>query len=144
MCLSSSEHTCGGQTCWDHASALRARLQDAAQLDMFCLDLETWAWARLYAIFTATVPVPLLAFGPDDVLFLYISDLPRCSTPPGRSMFTITPTSDHTLFVYGGVGADGNTLSESLTPLFLWGSLFLEVGIKALSYFQSLNIIIFI
>lgn len=50
----------------------------------------------------------------------YISDLPHCSTPLGRSMFTITPTSDHTLFIYGGVGAEGNTLSESLVPLFLW------------------------
>lgn len=117
-CVSAALNTPkGGQTCWEDASTLRARLQDAAQLDMFCLDLETWAWTRLYAIFTGTVPV--LAFGTND-LFLYISDLPHCSTPPGRSMFTITPTSDHTLFIYGGVGADGNTLSESLMRLFLW------------------------
>ncbi|XP_056914474.1 kelch domain-containing protein 1-like isoform X2 [Takifugu flavidus] len=62
-------------------------VSDAAQLDMFCLDLETWAWTQL--------------------------DLPHCSAPPGRSMFTITPTSDHALFIYGGVGADGNTLNDA-------------------------------
>lgn len=28
-------------------------------------------------------------------------------------MLTMTPVSDHALFVYGGLGVDGNTLSES-------------------------------
>lgn len=32
--------------------------------------------------------------------------------PLGRSMFSMTPISDHTLFIYGGLGADGNTLSK--------------------------------
>lgn len=77
----------------------------------------------------------MFALGTND-LFLYISGLPHRSTPSGRSMLTITPTSDHTLFIYGGVGADGNTLSESLMPLLLWDflSLFLEVGIHSVLF----------
>lgn len=42
-----------------------------------------------------------------------ISDVSQSSAPLGRSMFTMTPTSDHTLFIYGGLGVDGNTLSKS-------------------------------
>lgn len=34
-------------------------------------------------------------------------------------MFTMTPVSDHTLFIYGGFGTYGNTLSESLMHLLL-------------------------
>lgn len=49
---------------------------------------------------------------------LYASDLPCSSSPPGRSMFSMTPTSDHTLFIFGGAGADRNTLSKS--AVFLW------------------------
>lgn len=116
MCLNTPR---GGQTCSEGASTRRAQLQDAAQLDMFCLDLETWAWTQLYGTFTVTVTLPVFAFGNND-LFLHISDLPHRSTPPGRSMFTITPTSAHTLFIYGGVGADGTTLSKSLMRLCLW------------------------
>lgn len=31
----------------------------------------------------------------------------------GRSMLTMTSVSDHTLFIYGGLGIDGNTLGKS-------------------------------
>uniref|UniRef100_H3BWT9 Kelch domain containing 1 n=1 Tax=Tetraodon nigroviridis TaxID=99883 RepID=H3BWT9_TETNG len=62
-------------------------LQEAAQLDLFCLDLETWTWTELH--------------------------LPCSSAPPGRSMFSITPTSDHTLFIFGGVDSDRNTLNDA-------------------------------
>lgn len=41
------------------------------------------------------------------------SDVSASRSPLGRSMLTMTSISDHTLFVYGGLGVDGNTLSES-------------------------------
>lgn len=32
-------------------------------------------------------------------------------------MFTMTAVSDHTLFIYGGLGTDGKTLSECRLPV---------------------------
>ncbi|XP_074475575.1 kelch domain-containing protein 1-like isoform X1 [Sebastes fasciatus] len=58
-----------------------------AELDMFCLDLETWTWTQF--------------------------DISPSCTPLGRSMFTMTPTSDNTLFIYGGLGTDGSTLNDA-------------------------------
>ncbi|XP_073346124.1 kelch domain-containing protein 1-like [Pagrus major] len=75
-----------------HASALLGNKgyisggAETAELDMFCLDLDTWTWTQF--------------------------DVSRCCAPLGRSMFTMTPTSDHTLFIYGGLGVDGNTLND--------------------------------
>ncbi|XP_038592082.1 kelch domain-containing protein 1-like isoform X1 [Micropterus salmoides] len=76
-----------------HASALLGNKGyisggvETAELDMFCLDLETWTWTRI--------------------------DLSQSCTPLGRSMFTMTPISDHTLFIYGGLGTDGKTLNDA-------------------------------
>uniref|UniRef100_A0A8C3G0I5 Kelch domain-containing protein 1-like n=2 Tax=Cyclopterus lumpus TaxID=8103 RepID=A0A8C3G0I5_CYCLU len=76
-----------------HASALLGNKGyvsggvEKAELDMFCLDLETWTWTQF--------------------------DLSPSCAPLGRSMFTMTPTSDHALFVYGGLGTDGNTLNDA-------------------------------
>ncbi|KAK1881192.1 Kelch domain containing protein 1 [Dissostichus eleginoides] len=75
-----------------HASALMGNKGyisggvETLELDMFCLDLDTWTWTQF-------------------------DFSPSCS-PLGRSMFTMTPTSDHTLFIYGGLGIDGNTLND--------------------------------
>nr|CBN81669.1 Kelch domain-containing protein 1 [Dicentrarchus labrax] len=60
---------------------------ETAELDMFCLDLGTWTWTQF--------------------------DVSQSCTPLGRSMFTMTPVSDHTLFIYGGLGTDGNTLNDA-------------------------------
>lgn len=46
-------------------------------------------------------------------VLLYTSDISQSCTPAGRSMFTMTPISDHTLFMYGGVSTNRNTLSKS-------------------------------
>ncbi|XP_059181369.1 kelch domain-containing protein 1-like [Centropristis striata] len=62
---------------------------ETAQLDMFCLDLQTWTWTQF--------------------------DVSTSGAPLGRSMFSMTPTSDHMLFIYGGLGTDGNTLSDAWT-----------------------------
>ncbi|KAL6094560.1 uncharacterized protein ACO6RY_15940 [Pungitius sinensis] len=76
-----------------HASALLGNKGyisggvEESELDMFCLDLETWTWTRF--------------------------DLPPSRAPLGRSMFTMTPTSGHALFVYGGLGTDGKTLNDA-------------------------------
>ncbi|XP_040032597.2 kelch domain-containing protein 1 [Gasterosteus aculeatus] len=76
-----------------HASALLGNKGyisggvEKSELDMFCLDLETWTWTQF--------------------------DLGPSRAPLGRSMFTMTPTSDHTLFVYGGLGTDGSTLNDA-------------------------------
>lgn len=43
----------------------------------------------------------------------FVSDLSQTCAPLGRSMFTMTATSDQTLFIYGGLGVNGNTLSKS-------------------------------
>ncbi|KAK5881557.1 hypothetical protein CesoFtcFv8_022340 [Champsocephalus esox] len=75
-----------------HASALIGNKgyisggMETLALDMFCLDLDTWTWTQF-------------------------DFSPSCS-PLGRSMLTMTPTSDHTLFIYGGLGIDGNTLDD--------------------------------
>ncbi|XP_068161894.1 kelch domain-containing protein 1-like [Antennarius striatus] len=60
---------------------------ETAFLDMFCLDLETWTWTQM--------------------------DISQFSAPLGRSMFTMTPITDHTLFIFGGLGVDGNTLNDA-------------------------------
>ncbi|KAL7372910.1 hypothetical protein ABVT39_023941 [Epinephelus coioides] len=76
-----------------HASALLGNKGyisggvETAVLDMFCLDLETWTWTQF--------------------------DISSSSGPQGRSMFTMTPTSDHTLFVYGGLSVEGKTLNDT-------------------------------
>ncbi|KAK2884522.1 kelch domain-containing protein 1-like isoform X2 [Channa argus] len=76
-----------------HASALLGNKGyisggvEASELDMFCLDLETWTWTQ----FNISSP----------------------GRPQGRFMHTMTATSDHTLFVYGGFGIDGNTLNDA-------------------------------
>ncbi|TNN84813.1 Kelch domain-containing protein 1 [Liparis tanakae] len=76
-----------------HASALLGNKGyisggvEKAELDMFCLDLETWTWTQF--------------------------DVSLSCLPLGRSMFTMTPTSDHALFVYGGLGTDGKTLNDA-------------------------------
>ncbi|XP_008289728.1 kelch domain-containing protein 1-like [Stegastes partitus] len=59
---------------------------ETAQLDLFCLDLETWTWTQI--------------------------DFSSCA-PLGRSMHTMTPTSDQTLLVYGGLGTNGKTLNDA-------------------------------
>ncbi|KAM6897618.1 kelch domain-containing protein 1-like [Xenentodon cancila] len=75
-----------------HASALLGNKGyvtggvETAELDIFCLDLETWTWTQL--------------------------DISSSCAPLGRSMHTMTPTSDHTLFTYGGLGTDGSTLDD--------------------------------
>ncbi|KAM4524359.1 kelch domain-containing protein 1-like [Odontesthes bonariensis] len=60
---------------------------ETAELDIFCLNLETWTWTR----FNVSPSV----------------------VPPGRSMHTMTSISDHMLFIYGGLGMDGNTLNDA-------------------------------
>lgn len=60
---------------------------ETAELDMFCLDLENWTWTHF--------------------------DITSSCTPLGRSMHTMTPISDHTLFIYGGLGTDGSTLNDA-------------------------------
>ncbi|XP_039644179.1 kelch domain-containing protein 1-like isoform X2 [Perca fluviatilis] len=76
-----------------HASALLMNKgyisggTEMPELDMFCLDLETWMWTKF--------------------------DIPASCVPLGRSMFTMTPMSDHTLFIYGGLGTHGNTLNDA-------------------------------
>lgn len=76
-----------------HASALLGNKGyisggvEMAELDMYCLDLDTWTWTQF--------------------------DISPSCAPLGRSMFTMTPTSDHTLFIYGGLGTDGNTLNDA-------------------------------
>ncbi|XP_062299094.1 kelch domain-containing protein 1-like [Scomber scombrus] len=58
-----------------------------AELDLFCLDLETWTWTKF--------------------------ETPASCTPLGRSMHTMTSISDHSLFIYGGLGTDGITLNDA-------------------------------
>ncbi|CAI5658273.1 kelch domain-containing protein 1 isoform X1 [Oreochromis niloticus] len=76
-----------------HASALLGNKGyinggvEAAELDMFCLDLDTWTWTKL--------------------------DISSAFAPLGRSWHTMTPTSDHTLFMYGGFGTNGDTLNDA-------------------------------
>ncbi|XP_014915497.1 kelch domain-containing protein 1-like isoform X1 [Poecilia latipinna] len=60
---------------------------ETEELDIFCLDLETWTWSRF-------------------------DNLP-CVSPLGRFMHTMNFVSDQTLFVYGGLGMDGKTLNDA-------------------------------
>lgn len=76
-----------------HASALLGNKGfisggvEKAELDLFCLDLDTWTWTQF--------------------------DIPPSCCPLGRLMHTMTPVLDHTLFVYGGLGTDGRTLNDA-------------------------------
>ncbi|XP_075896670.1 kelch domain-containing protein 1-like [Nelusetta ayraudi] len=76
-----------------HASALQGNKGyisgglEATELDIFCLDLDTWTWTSCPA--------------------------PRSRPPLGRSMFTMTALSDGSLFVFGGLGANGETLKDA-------------------------------
>ncbi|KAM9715714.1 kelch domain-containing protein 1-like [Menidia menidia] len=76
-----------------HASALLGNKGyvtggvETAELDIFCLDLDTWTWTHL--------------------------ETPPLCAPLGRSMHTMTAISEHMLFVYGGLGTDGNTLNDA-------------------------------
>ncbi|KAA8581300.1 hypothetical protein FQN60_002881 [Etheostoma spectabile] len=45
-------------------------------------------------------------------VLLSTSDIPASCAPLGRSMFTMTPTSDHTLFIYGGLVTGHLVLEE--------------------------------
>ncbi|KAM4715547.1 kelch domain-containing protein 1-like [Anableps anableps] len=60
---------------------------EMAELEIFCLDLETWTWSRF--------------------------DILPTGAPLGRFMHTMTSVSDQTLFIYGGLGMDGNTLNDA-------------------------------
>ncbi|XP_028332886.1 kelch domain-containing protein 1-like [Gouania willdenowi] len=60
---------------------------ETTELDLFCLDLDTWTWTQFDSY---------------------------CS-PLGRCMHTMTSISDHKLFVYGGLGVDGSTLNDAWT-----------------------------
>ncbi|XP_072229178.1 kelch domain-containing protein 1-like [Leuresthes tenuis] len=76
-----------------HASALLGNKGyitggvETAELDIFCLNLETWTWTRF--------------------------DVSPSGAPLGRSLHTMTSISDHMLFIYGGLGTDGNTLNDA-------------------------------
>ncbi|XP_077481340.1 kelch domain-containing protein 1-like [Stigmatopora argus] len=59
---------------------------ERAELDMYCLDLDTWNWTQIEAL--------------------------SSQVPPCRSTHTMTPTGDHTLFVFGGLAVDGETLND--------------------------------
>ncbi|XP_068162315.1 kelch domain-containing protein 1-like [Antennarius striatus] len=81
-----SPRACHASTVVDNKGYICGGL-NLAELDMFCLDFETWTWTQF--------------------------DISEISAPLGRSMFTMTPISDHTLFIYGGLSVDGYTLSEA-------------------------------
>lgn len=76
-----------------HASALLENKgyitggAETAELDIYSLDLVTWTWSRF--------------------------DVSPSSAPLGRSMHTLSAVSDQTLFTYGGLGVDGNTLNDA-------------------------------
>lgn len=62
---------------------------ESVALDLYCLDLDTWTWTSV------NTPVSL--------------------APIGRTMHTMTATPDGTLFIYGGFGTYGTTLSDAWT-----------------------------
>ncbi|XP_047673422.1 kelch domain-containing protein 1-like isoform X2 [Tachysurus fulvidraco] len=55
-------------------------------LEIHCLDLDTWTWIQIEPL---APPHPIQ-----------------------RSLHTLTPTSDHTLFLFGGVSMSGQVLSD--------------------------------
>ncbi|KAG7277566.1 hypothetical protein CRUP_013884 [Coryphaenoides rupestris] len=69
-------------------------MQDRVYLDLYSLDLETWTWTYY--------------------------DLSSSRLPIGRSMHTLTPTSDHTLLLYGGFGANEAGVSASRARSDAW------------------------
>ncbi|KAK7919348.1 hypothetical protein WMY93_010632 [Mugilogobius chulae] len=60
---------------------------ESAQLDLYCLDLDTWTWTCMVNS--------------------------GSSAPVGRTMHSMTATPDGTLFVYGGFGTFGPTLDDA-------------------------------
>ncbi|XP_061120771.1 kelch domain-containing protein 1-like [Syngnathus typhle] len=60
---------------------------ETPELDMYCLDLDVWNWTQIVAL--------------------------SSRMPPGRSMHTMTPIADDTLFVFGGLAVDGETLNDA-------------------------------
>ncbi|KAJ8364496.1 hypothetical protein SKAU_G00133270 [Synaphobranchus kaupii] len=74
-----------------HSSATLGRMGyvcggvEAPSMNIHCLDLETWTWTEIVP--TSTVPVE-------------------------RSWHTLTPLSDSTLFLFGGLSMSGETLSD--------------------------------
>ncbi|KAJ3608048.1 hypothetical protein NHX12_025098 [Muraenolepis orangiensis] len=63
-------------------------------LDLYSLDLETWTWTYY--------------------------DLSSSCVPIGRSMHTLTPTSDHTLLLYGGLGVNEEGVDDSRARSDAW------------------------
>ncbi|XP_051968647.1 kelch domain-containing protein 1-like [Xyrauchen texanus] len=55
-------------------------------IDIHCLDLVTWTWTQI--------------------------DHQAGSLPRGRTLHTLTAVSDHTLFLFGGLGLSGEVLSD--------------------------------
>ncbi|XP_061666732.1 uncharacterized protein LOC133495787 isoform X2 [Syngnathoides biaculeatus] len=62
-------------------------LQESAELDLYCLDLDVWNWTQIEA------SSPL--------------------APPGRFMHTVTLVAGQNLFVFGGLSFDGETLNDA-------------------------------
>ncbi|XP_028825468.1 kelch domain-containing protein 1-like [Denticeps clupeoides] len=59
---------------------------ETSSLDIHCLDLDTWTWSQI--------------------------DTPAAPLPVGRSLHTLTAVTDHTLFLFGGLGVTGQPLSD--------------------------------
>ncbi|XP_062330424.1 kelch domain-containing protein 1-like isoform X1 [Osmerus eperlanus] len=60
--------------------------QETMHLDIHCLDLDTWTWTQI-APSSSCIPL-------------------------GRSLHTLCPASDNTLFLYGGLGITGEPMSD--------------------------------
>lgn len=59
---------------------------ETEHLDLHCLDLDTWTWSQI--------------------------EPPSSSIPLGRSLHILCPASDHTLFLFGGLGITGKSMSD--------------------------------
>lgn len=74
-----------------HSSATLGRMGyvcggvEASSMDIHCLDLETWTWTEI---------------------------VPVSAVPVERSWHTLTPLSDSTLFLFGGVNMTGKPLND--------------------------------
>ncbi|KAL2078616.1 hypothetical protein ACEWY4_026301 [Coilia grayii] len=60
---------------------------DSTLIDLHCLDLDTWTWTQVYST-VGTLPV-------------------------GRSLHTLTAVSESKLFLFGGLSATGQPLSDA-------------------------------
>ncbi|XP_062382629.1 kelch domain-containing protein 1-like [Sardina pilchardus] len=60
---------------------------DSTDMDLHCLDLDTWTWTQIYP-----------TVGP---------------LPVGRSLHTLTAVSEDKLFLFGGLSATGQPLSDA-------------------------------